>query len=180
MAETSSHTLKNKEVVAVICNMMKMVFFDNTRVNAKRTFRDAEEGKTLRLPALKMQDQSEVPIRLKMDVSKFNGSLSFSYFRNHLGALLNRIAQQMEKDEVPILVAEDRQQRIVNLPVGHEANGQVNVMAVGFNSGKDGLQINLMFLEPSQFQRKVKAAQRKPCLLLMNRGTDPGFFMGST
>lgn len=154
MAETSSHTLKNNEVVAVICNMMKLVFFDNTRVNAKRTFRDAEDGKTLRLPALKMQDESEVPMRLKLDASKFNGTLSFSYFRNHLGALLNRIAQQMETGDVPVLVAEDRQQRIVNLPVGHEANGHVNVIAVGFTSGSDGLLINLMFLEPNQFQRK--------------------------
>jgi len=153
MAETTSHTLKNKEVVAVICNLMKVVFFDNTRVNAKRTFRDLEAGKTLRLPSIKMKDESEVPVRMKLSVKNFDGSISFSYFRNHLGALMNRIAQRGQQDDLPIILAQGNQQRIVNVPVGHEADGKLNVLALAFTSGKNGIMVDLMYVDPKQLQR---------------------------
>ncbi len=155
MSEISSHTLKNNEIVGVLGNMLKLVFFDNSRVNAKRTFRDALEGQVLRLPALAMPDKSEISLKLKIDASNFNGDLSFSYFRNHLGALLSRISEQMKEGaSVPILSAGDGVQRIVNIPVGHAKGDEVNVLAMGFDVRHAEIMIKLLYVDPEQFKPK--------------------------
>lgn len=152
MAETATHKLKNKEVVAVISNMLKLVIFDNTRDNAKRIFKDASSGKTLKLPPLKMQDETEVPLRLQLEDKNFKGKLSFSHFRNHLRALLNRVMLQGQQGDIPMWVSQDGSRRMVNIPVVHQADGVVNALAMGFTSTKQGLIINLIFLDPNELE----------------------------
>lgn len=152
MAETATHKLKNKDVVAVISNMLKLVIFDNTRDNAKRIFKDAASGKTLKLPPLKMQDETEVPLRLQLEAKNFQGNLSFSHFRNHLRALLNRVMMQGQQGDIPMWVSQDGSRRMVNIPVVHDAQGVVNALAMGFTSSKQGIVINLLFLDPKDLE----------------------------
>jgi len=153
MAETATHKLKNKDVVALISNMLKLVIFDNTRDNAKRIFKDIFDGKTLNLPAIRMQDESEVPLRLKLDVTHFSGKPVFSQFRNHLRALLNKVVVTSQKGDIPMWVAPDGSQRMVNLPIPMQVDGHVNVLAMGFSSNAQGIVINLVFVDPSKVQR---------------------------
>lgn len=153
MAETASHKLKNKDVVAFISNMLKLVVFDNTRDNAKRIFRDLHEGKTLNLPAIRMPDESEVQLRMNLDFKHFRGKPVFSQFRNHLRALLNQVMVRGQQGDIPMWVAPDGSRRMVNLPIPMEIDGVLNVLAVGFASSDQGILINLVYVDPNQVQR---------------------------
>lgn len=159
MSEVSSHSLKSNEMVSVLGNLLKLVFFDNSRNNAKRSFRDLEEGKTLRLPALTLPDESRTEVTLTMDCSECKGKVVFSSFKKHLAAVLGRIAKEMEAgNDVPILASEDGMQRVVNLPVAFKNDEHVNVLAAGFALKTAELELKLMYLDPSQFSAQGESA----------------------
>lgn len=148
----SSYNLKHNDLAAVIGNMIKLVFFDNTRINAKRVYQDGVQGKLMRLPAISMPDKSQLKVHLKINASEFVGTLSFSYFRKHLGLLLSRIAETLAQGEIEVLSAEDGRQHIFKVPVAYVLNDTVNIMALGFDMENDVLTIKLMYLESNQFK----------------------------
>ena len=158
MSNSSSLKLSNNEVAAVMGNLLKLAFFENTRTNAKRSYRELEDGKKLRLPALTVAEDSRVEVTLTMDMSERRGKLAFSSFKQHLAAVLERMAIEMQDNDVPMLASDDGMQRVINLPIAHKTGGHINVLALGFHLQQAELEINLLFLDPAQFASQGASA----------------------
>lgn len=159
MSDVSPQSLSGNEMVSVLGNFLKLVFFDNSRNNAKRCYRDLEEGKRVRLPSLTLADNSRTEVTLSMDISERRGKLAFSTFKKQMAAVLSRIAKEMEAgNDVPLLATADGMQRVVNLPVAFKEGDHTNVLAAGFHLKTGELELKLMYLDPSQFSAQGASA----------------------
>src|SRR5690349_19373577 len=99
MATYRTQSIAPEKLLVIATNILHKAFHDCTRLDAKRRFQYLEEGRSIFLVKLRVDDGSELDINLKLDRTELKSKLNFSVFRKLIGHLIAGFATVLEKNE---------------------------------------------------------------------------------
>lgn len=163
MSKPSAHVLTPPQFLAMAANLLLKFVVNASRTDGKRLFRALEGGKLVKLVRVKMDDGTEVMMEAALDQSEYRGTLNFRLFRQHVHALCVRAAallnDEKKKNELPLFTDKNNGDSLFLAPGVVVEDGVVNLLVVGAKRpGKGTLTMQLVFLNPDQFQRPSEAA----------------------
>jgi hypothetical protein len=157
-----THSIAPEKLLAMSANILHQAFFASTRLDAKRRYQFLENGRTVFLLKVGMEDGSELEVNLRLDRSELHGKLNFSAFRQLVGQLLALQTQKLSEKQPLNIFSNDEQQRWVFLiPALQQAGDQLNMMVLALELNQPGsLLLELMFIDPKQFEQQQKQPQQ--------------------
>ena len=108
MSHSKSHSLSQEKFLLLSVNLLHKSLLEPTRTEAKRFFKSLEQGQSVPLAAVAMEDQSTARFAVSLDHSEFRGRLNFTGFRASLVALVTNISQAL-RDERELTVFDSQQ-----------------------------------------------------------------------
>jgi hypothetical protein len=162
MPQTAQQTIPKDQFLVIAINLLHRQFIAAGRTQAKRLYRDIQEGRTVPITTVRMEDGSTVAFRLSLDHSEFAGHLNFGAFRGGLSVLLGNISRALQdKREVTVFSIEQRPESVLFGITGVTVDGErTSVMVLGADTaGQVGVvTLRLMYLDPAQFARQDERA----------------------
>jgi len=158
-----SSSMPQERFLRIATNLIYKSFLEASRDEAKKLFRDIEEGKRMPLVRVQMEDDSEVRFDVTLDNSLYDGRLNFTGFRNSLTVLVKNLHDTLENDEQALKVFRDNDNPN-NMMFGvlgiTEEEGRVNVLALGADTSPNAeaaIHLQLMFLDKDQFRQQAES-----------------------
>ena len=155
MAQSQTKAIDQEQFLLIAVNLLHRAFLDCSRADAKQRFRQLEEGSTLGLPTVELEDKTRARFAVGLDSSEFRGRLNFSAFRTSLESLIGNMAQQMQKEhQVSTYAAQDgRNSTIFGVTGPSMSRGVANVIVLAAEPVQDGdlMVLRLMYIDPTQF-----------------------------
>ena len=129
---------------------------------AKKRFRSLLNADPQIVAEMPAKDGSKVKLMLQLDHSEFRGRLIYRNFKKYLAQLVGIIKQALaSNDTIPTRKEKQGQRFIVNIPAVLQFDSQMNVLILGINlQNPDGIIIELLFFEPTQFKDVDKIVKR--------------------
>jgi len=149
-----------EKLLTISVNLLHQAFGDTTRLLAKRRFQYLENGKSVYLATVRMDDGSELKVNVKLELSELRGKLNFSAFRQLAAQLLAACAQQLDSKQ-PLNTFSDKDEKrwVYLIPALYQSDTALNMLVMGANMRQPGeLTLELMFVDPVQFQSQERAA----------------------
>ena len=131
-----------------------------SRTVGKRLFRELESGTRIAVTKLRMEDESEVRMDLKLDCTEFRGALNFSLFRDSVLALLSRLSDTLRDEEsaLPVMrlmdeAGQSTSSETLRVPGVIALDGVPNMLMMGAtpSPSEPVILIELMYIDPEQF-----------------------------
>ena len=142
----------------VVCgNVLLKSVLEAPRADAKRVFNDINDGKTVSLVNVRMDDETEVRFEVQLDHTEFrSGRLNFKGFRGSLASLLHALGENVRREaEVPVFTDKRSGAMLFGIPGFTQNEDQPNVMMMSVNLRKPGcVQVKLMYVDPEQFNQR--------------------------
>lgn len=158
---TQRKSLPTDKFLTVAVNLIHKALIEPTRTEAKSLYRDLEEQKTVPLTNLRMEDGSMVRFDLSLNSEHYQGRLNFTSFRTGLSMLLASIADGLKEPEsVKTFASEESENSVMfGITALTAEDGQPSVLVLGADSGRGGpnVELQLIYLDPAQFERTEKA-----------------------
>jgi hypothetical protein len=156
-----THSIAPEKLLTLSINVLQQAFFSGPRLDAKRRYQFLENGRTIFLIKLRMEDGSELEVKLRMERSELRGKLNFSAFRQLLGRLLAAQVEQLHAGQPLNIFSNSEQQRWVYLiPALYQTGSETNMLVSALELSEPGaLLMELMFIDPSQFDRQQHPQQ---------------------
>jgi len=158
MASFESQTIARDKFLLIAVNLLHRALVAPTRTRCKRAYRELAAGRAVALPAVEMEDRSTARFAVALDSSEFRGRLNFGAFRASLEPLVTNLARALrEHREIPVFDAQSPGGgSIFGVTGATDVTGEVNVLVLGTGAARpDGvMMLRLMYLNPSQFQRR--------------------------
>lgn len=149
------HRMENDKFLTVAVNLLHRALIEKHRAEAKALFRQLLEGRAVGLTRLQMEDRSQIPVTLSLDVTEHDGRLTFGAFRASLGLLVANIVEAIKHPETlqTYTAQSDPGLVLFGVPAIAYDHGHVSVLALGARSSSDHpqLDLRLMYLPPDQF-----------------------------
>ena len=164
----NEHTLTEEQLATISANILHQTLIEVSRTVGKRLFRELESGTRIAVTKLRMEDESEVRMDLKLDCSEFRGALNFSLFRDSVLALLSRLSDTLrdEETELPVMRLMDEagqstsERRLFGVPGVIAVDGVPNMLMMGATPAPSEpvILIELMYIDPEQFAQSDASA----------------------
>ena len=157
MATPQTRPLAQDKFLLVAVNLLHRAFLDCTRADAKQRFRKLCDGTSLHLGDVTLEDESAARFAVALDSSEYIGKLNFSGFRTSVEVLLANLVQALrEERELPVFSSQDNNSTIFGVTGATALGKRANVMVLAVSPGPAGdiAQLQLMYLDPSQFQQQ--------------------------
>jgi|GEM_PF-905275 len=156
MANVDNTTMDTKHLLTAMINLLHRTIVDSNRTQAKKIFASLSDKRVVGLVRLKMESGNTLDTELSLNADEFIGELKFGVFRNALSAwMANAIDVCKRDEELPVMFNDQRNETLFNIPGAVVSDGQLNVMFMSiFQPAPGRLRMNLMFVDPSQFERK--------------------------
>jgi hypothetical protein len=162
MAVNHNRTLPQKQFLTLSANLLNLALLETTRADAKKCFRGLQEGRSLLLNQVRMEDGSLVRFELVLNASEYRGRLNFSAFRGGVSVLLHNLVQALREEQPLQVYQAEHDARLVLFGVTGLSvqERQPNVLGLGaYTSDSEPLvQLQLMYLDPAQFVRDGSSA----------------------
>jgi len=165
MSTLQTNSMPQDKFLRIATNLLYKTFLDAPRDEAKKLFRDLQEGKCTPLVRVQMEDNSEVRFDVTLDSTQYQGKLNFTGFRNSVAILLKNLHDSLESDAQKITVFRDNDNSD-NMMFGvlgiTQEREQVNVLALGADttaSRDAAVKLQLMFLDRDQFRQPAGEQQ---------------------
>lgn len=165
---TSDRNLTDEQFATICVNVIHQALIDCSRTAGKRLFRELEASKRVALTRLRMEDESEVRLDLKLDHSEFRGPLNFSIFRDSVLAMLSGLTEVLRDEEKSLTVMRmmdesgqaTSERRLFGVPGIVAVDGVPNMLMMGATpSATDPVVlIELMYIDPEQFAQSDSAS----------------------
>jgi hypothetical protein len=154
-----SQNISQEKLLVMAANLLHRAFFDSSRLLAKRRYQSLENGATVFLATVKMEDGSELQVNLSLDSTELRDKLNFSAFRQLIGQLLAAYAQTFkDKQPLPTFSSADNRRWSYLIPALHQGAERSNVLILGLDVRKPAaMTLELMFIDPTQFQPRAEA-----------------------
>lgn len=158
--------LGNEQFATIAVNLLHQRVIEADRATAKRMFRELEEGKTLAITRLKLEDGGMVRIDLTLDKAAYNGEFRFSTFRDSVLSLVAHLSDHL-RAEKPLVIyhalenqggaeLDDnmRGSRLYGVggPTVHDDHVNVMMLGVRPNPEQPVVTLLLSYVDPTQFQ----------------------------
>jgi hypothetical protein len=157
----NEHTLTEKQLATISANILHQTLIEVSRTVGKRLFRELESGTRIAVTKLRMEDESEVRMDLKLDCSEFRGALNFSLFRDSVLALLSRLSDTLRDEDtaLPVMRMMDEsgqstsERRLFGVPGVIAVDGVPNMLMMGASPSPNEpvILIELMYIDQEQF-----------------------------
>lgn len=159
MSVTTQQTIPQDKFLRIAVNLLYKGIIDVPRTRAKRLFAELDEGRTVALAHMTMDEQGgEVRVDLNLNKSEFRGRLNFGAFKASVATLIAEATQALQAEKaVPVFTAEGRDSHILFGVIGVTVEDeQPNALGVTVDTGGPAGVINLtlMYLDPAQFVRQ--------------------------
>ncbi len=157
MAQLHTQSIPKEQFLTIAANLLYRSLLDAKRTDAKRIYRELEEGRVVALTEVQMEDGSRVRFDIGLDHSELGGRLSFGAFRASVTALVNNLGETLRQEEpqIPVFTAEHKPEQSLFGVTGltYEAE-EPRVMVLGADTehGQPVIQLRLMYLNPAQFE----------------------------
>ena len=157
MAQVQSQSISRDKFLLMAVNLLGRAFIQAPRTDAKRVYREMEEGRPIHLATVEMEDKSTARFDLSLDHGEFRGKLNYGGFRASLATLLGNITAKLQEEdpEVSVFTAgDDPNNMIFGVNAVTVEAEQPNVLVLGADTGMRGnsVMLKLMYLDPEQFQ----------------------------
>lgn len=167
MAQLHTQSIPKEQFLTIAANLLYRSLLESSRTDAKRIYRELEEGRVVALTEVEMEDGSRVRFDIGLDYSELGGKLSFGAFRASVTALVHNLGETLRQDEpqIPVFTAEHKpEQSLFGVTALTVEGEEPRVMVLGADTehGRPVIQLRLMYLNPSQFD--TAAAQEPPTL----------------
>ena len=155
--------IDSNQFATIATNLLNQGLLEAGRTTAKRIFRELEEGRTVGLTNLRMEDGGQVRFDLSLDAQAFNGALNYSAFRDGVVALVADLATALRAEKtLPTYKPVDGPESLPTEMVGStlfgaggltEHEGVTNLLMLGVRPRDDQpiVTLQLMYLDPAQF-----------------------------
>lgn len=157
-------SLDTRQMATMAVNLLNQHLLETGRTEAKQIFRRLEDGHHEPITNLQTEDGGLIRVDCQLDCRAFVGQLNFSAFRDSVFALLAQLSGVVQREEPlqtlsPLL--DDETQPAPDVPMRVFAVGgvtaiddQVNILMLGVRTDQENpvLQLQLMYVDPSQFQ----------------------------
>lgn len=157
---TQQKSLPTDKFLTVAVNLIHKALIEPSRTEAKSLYRDLEEKKTVPLTNLRMEDGSMVRFDLSLSHEHYQGRLNFTSFRTGLTMLLSSVAEAIKEPESLRSFANESSPGSVMFGITAltAEDGKPSVLVLGADSGRGGpnVELQLMYLDPSQFEQTAK------------------------
>lgn len=155
-----SQSIAPEKLLVMAANLLHKSFHDTSRMMAKRRYQLLENGKTVFLVNVRMEDNSELQVNLKLDRSELRGKLNFSAFRQLIARLLHGFMQQLQaKEALSLFTDEDGKRWSYLIPAVMKTEATFDMMILGADVREPGvLTLELMFIDPEQFRKAESIA----------------------
>lgn len=156
MAAVQSRPIAQQQFLLVAVNLLHRAFVACTRAEAKQRYRRLADGHQLLLGDVRLQDESTARFAVSLDSSEHIGRLNFSGFRGSVEVLLANLARALKEErELPVFGSDDTGATIFGATGVTAAGGRANVMvlAAGPGEGQDITVLQLLYLDPAQFEQ---------------------------
>ena len=157
----NEHTLTEEQLATISANILHQTLIEVSRTVGKRLFRELESGTRIAVTKLRMEDESEVRMDLKLDCTEFRGALNFSLFRDSVLALLSRLSETLRDEDtvLPVMRMMDEsgqstsERRLFGVPGVIALDGVPNMLMMGAtpSPSEPVILIELMYIDPEQF-----------------------------
>ena len=156
-----TQNISQDKLLAIAANILDKAFFDTGRMQAKRRYQVIERGDRVFLITVRMDDGSELQVDARLDRTELRGKLNFSAFRDVLGQLLLAVGQHLKEPQaLPVFATEDSRRWSYLIPAVLRSAERDDVLILGLDTRRPGrLTIELMFIDPAQFQAQDTAAE---------------------
>ena len=156
MAENQTGALAQGQFLLVAANLLQGAFLAGTRAHAKQRFRALQDGSTLGLPSVELEDKSLVQFGLALDATEYRGRLNFSGFRNSLQALLANLSEAL-REERELKVFEELAgggSTVFGVTGPTMDQGRVNVLMLAADTTGEQSRtlLKLLYIDPVQFE----------------------------
>lgn len=160
MALYRTQSISQDQLLAIAANILDKAFFDSSRVLAKRRYQALEKGDRVFLINVAMEDRSELEVDLRLDRSELHSKLNFSAFRDVVAHLLGATAQLLKaKKPLPVFSNGDNGRWCYLIPAVYRGDVREEVLIIGLDTRRPGkLTLELMFIDPSQFQAQAQSS----------------------
>ncbi|HSB95862.1 MAG TPA: hypothetical protein VLC91_05415 [Spongiibacteraceae bacterium] len=151
-----THSVAPEKLLMLSANVLQQAFFAGPRLDAKRRYQFLENGRTVFLIKVRMEDGSELEVNLRLDRSELRGKLNFSAFRELVGHMLVAQAQKLnEKQPLNVFSSEEQQRWVFFIPAVHKSGDVLNMLVLAIELSRPGeLLLELMFIDPKQFEQQ--------------------------
>jgi hypothetical protein len=161
MPSIGQQSIPKDKFLMLSINLLHRQFIALGRTEAKRLYREIQEGRTAPLSTVKMEDNSTVRFQLTLDGSEYPGKLNFSAFRASLSLLLGNVSRALQEGrDVAVFSMKERPESVLfGITAVTVEDSQPSVMALGADlENKAGaIILRLMYLDPAQFARAQTA-----------------------
>jgi hypothetical protein len=155
-----TQNISQEKLLAIAANILDKAFFDSSRVLAKRRFHALEKGDRVFLVNVAMEDRSELSVDVRLDRREARGQYNFTAFRDLVGQLLLAVSQTLKaKQAPPVFSSADGRRWNYLIPAIQRGVERDDMLIMGLDGRRPGaLTIELMFIDPSQFQSQATSA----------------------
>lgn len=153
-SETKS--LPPDQFLTVSANLLHKKLLQAGRTEAKRVFRDIQDGKVIPITYLEMQDKSLVRFDLSLDHTHYRGHLNFTSFRTSLAVFLNNAKETLEKSDDLRIYQDQNNPRSIMFGVlavtAEDDEPSILGLCADSSSGEAAIHLKLLYLDTVQFK----------------------------
>ncbi len=156
MSDTQTQSIPRDQFLTMAANLLYRALLEPSRTEAKKLFRELEQGRDLHLTDVRMEDQSTVRFMLGLDATELGGKLNYGAFRASVATLVHNIGEQLKTEDAQIQVFTQENNPAMTVfgisGVTYEGTDP-RVMVLGAESlqGQPAVMLRLMYLDPGQF-----------------------------
>jgi hypothetical protein len=158
-SETKS--LPPAKFLTIAANLLNNALLKPDRAEAKRVFKDIQQGKVVPLTYLELEDKALVRFDLELNHQRYRGDLNFSSFRTGLALLLSNAGKTLENPESLHIYQADGNPRSILFGVVAitSVNDEPSVLVLGADSSGDdaSVRLTLTYLDSVQFEENLAA-----------------------
>lgn len=153
-SETKS--LPPDQFLTISANLLNNKLLKAGRTEAKRVFRDIQDGKVVPITYLEMQDKSLVRFDLSLDHTHYKGQLNFTSFRTSLALFLSNAKDTLETaDGLRIYQDQDNPRSImfgVLAVTAEDEEPSILGLCADSSGSEAAIHLKLLYLDTVQFQ----------------------------
>ncbi|ROS04817.1 hypothetical protein EDC56_0330 [Sinobacterium caligoides] len=154
MSQFVQHSLSPERLLSVGNNILYKAFLEATRIDSKRLYGGLLEGGTASLVTMRLDDETEVKINLRMYAEDYQGKLNYGSFKKHVSLLIARINERLQSngpDRMNMRSDARGANHLFNIPAMMKDGDKVNILMFGMSTQTPGkILFTLNYLDPSK------------------------------
>ena len=152
-------TMTYDQLGGLAANLLHKAFIESTRTLSKQLFRRLNDGETLPVTKLELEDDQSLQLMMRLDCGEYRGELNYSKFRDSIVAILQALVEAL-KSENPLQTFQEKDaageptHKVLLGTTGPTQHGDdINVLMCALTPSptEPRVLVELLYMNPDQF-----------------------------